>query len=160
MHFEPTYVASTAAVFSATISPFVSWRIAKRTLSANRITSERQAQLAASLKVADFRQAWINDLRDSLVELQAISIVPFSHMKAIADYDGKPDESLRVVAKIALLLNRKDHYYSDLVEKITKFQEAPTNALKRQYRSELVTCCQDVLKIEWERLKAELRIIH
>jgi hypothetical protein len=159
MHIDRTYVAATAAVLSAIISPFVSWRIAKSTLSANKISSERQALLAASLKLADFRQAWINSLRDSLVELQAACIVPLSHIKANTDYDGKPDEALRIVAKIELLLNRKDDYYGGLVEAILRFQEALTNEQKRQRRGELVNYCQDILKTEWDRLKAEVKMI-
>ena len=157
MRIDTTYIAATAAVLSAIISPLVSWRIARSTIAANKITAGQQASLAYSLKIADFRQAWINDLRVSLVELQAAFSVPLSHLRADRVYDGQEvDGVMRIVAKIELLLNRHDSYYESLMEAVERFQDAPTDSLKRQRRHEPVRCCQDVLKIEWDRLKSDL----
>ena len=100
MHIDTTYTVAATALFSAGVSAFVSWRIALHTIAANRLSIDRQAQLAASLKLADFRQAWINDLRDSIAEMQARYIVPLSNYKAVADYvPGSIDEMMRITAK-------------------------------------------------------------
>jgi hypothetical protein len=58
---------------------------------------ERQLALSVALKVAEFRQQWINTLRDSMAELQALAVT-----------EGfETPEFHRLGLKIDLLMNRK-----------------------------------------------------
>jgi hypothetical protein len=107
---------------------------------------ERQLALSGALKIAEFRQQWINTLRDSMSELQALAVTEGS----------EAPEFHRLGLKIDLLMNRKDPRYSELHGYIASFMRADNERERWQCSADYTIVCQDILKTEWEVLKNAL----
>jgi len=120
-----------------------------------RAEKERQMErsLARELKLSEFRQAWIDELRRDLSELSAM--LP----------SGKSDHEVTANAKIASILLRMNpsegpsqKVFEDLMalktecEKKTKSVEV----IDDKYLA-LLNSSNKLLKEEWDRLKADLR---
>ena len=103
------------------------------------------------IKISEFRQAWINSLRDCMAEFQSHGITP-------GHTPGNEREFYKSGTKIELLMNPNDPDYTALQESLYKFLEASEGNTIDKYRhnSEYVTICQRILKREWDRLKGEL----
>jgi hypothetical protein len=111
----------------------------------------RQNRIAsAAVKVAEFRQAWINTLRESVSEFLHVFV------------DEKPDaEKLRKAIllqnRITLLMNQKDEDYDELVGNINL---ALANIGVRETQeacNKVRSSTQRVLKREWNRVKSDLK---
>lgn len=115
-------------------------------LSGRNATKNARSQndLAGKLKLADFRQAWINELRNCASELQSRSLEP-------APRDAKELE--RLAHKIRLLMNPKDSNYPELSKLIDELLGDPGYGEVNQ----MTTLTQTILKTEWEVLKSDLR---
>jgi hypothetical protein len=111
--------------------------------------TERQNNLAAKMKLADFRQAWINQLRDCLADLQARGLM--------SDYkDEELLELYRIAAKVRLLMNKGDENYGALSNLIDLLiGNADQNGRIKCVR-DLTPLSQKILKAEWEVLKRDL----
>jgi hypothetical protein len=108
---------------------------------------ERQVALTYAVKMAEFRQGWINDLREAMAGFHSVAIMPGSLDKR---------EFYRLGTKIELLMNRTDPRYGELVQCMYDFLMAESREEKWSCNAPFVTICQDVLKTEWEVLKREL----
>lgn len=108
---------------------------------------ERQLELNAAIKIADFRQQWINSLRESMAALQAMSVTERSL---------EQPEFYRLGTRIELLMNRNDPRYPQLDGCIIEFMRAKTERERWQCSATFTTVCQDILKTEWEVLKRDL----
>src|SRR5258708_885555 len=86
------------------IFSFLSVWLSGRTADRN---AQRQNDLAAKMKLADFRQAWINDLRDCLSQLQSRGLASKHNPKEL-------QELCRLALKIRFLMNKKDADYGRL----------------------------------------------
>lgn len=107
----------------------------------------RQILLNSTAKLAEFRQRWINDLRDAMAKFTAL---------AIANDASNFQETVEIGAKIALLMNRRDKRFPDLVRGMTAFRERAQSRESTFDLSAFRRLCQDILKDEWEVLKKEL----
>ena len=107
---------------------------------------ERQLALSVGLKIAEFRQQWINTLRDSMSELQALAVTTGS----------ETPEFHRLGLRIDLLMNRKDPRYSELRGCIASFMRADNERERWRCSADYTTVCQDILKTEWDVLKKDL----
>jgi hypothetical protein len=110
-----------------------------------------QIKFKHAAKVAEFRQAWINDLRESMAILQSIGVTPdlqHSHQT----------EFYRAGTKIELLMNRNDERYRKLQECMYSFLSAETVEEKYLCNAPFVSICQDILKSEWEVLKKDFDV--
>lgn len=58
--------------FSTLIAAFASWYATHRALK----TERSKMNFEATLKIAEFRQAWINSLRDEMSEFQSYGVLP------------------------------------------------------------------------------------
>jgi hypothetical protein len=114
-----------------------------------RSNAERQNDLAAKMKLADFRQAWINQLRDCLADLQARGLMS-SHK------DDEMLELFRIAAKVCLLMNKGDTHYTTLSNLMDLLIRNADQDSRIKYVRELTPLSQDILKTEWEVLKRDL----
>jgi|HubBroStandDraft_6_1064221.scaffolds.fasta_scaffold23382_5 hypothetical protein len=111
--------------------------------------AQRQNDLAARMKLADFRQAWINELRNCLSESQSRGIT--------SNLDRREMQELRRIAtKIRLLMNKQDTNYAKLDILIAALVGDADQGNKLQIGQEMTPLCQDILKAEWEVLKRDL----
>ena len=150
LHITPTaqlsiFILVPMAV--AALFTYLSTRVASKTASDN---ADRQIDLTSRVKLADFRQGWINDLRDSFAELQSCALTnTFSDVEMTTLY--------RLSAKIHLLMNREDPRYVQVSGAVMAITSNANPAGRARVVQELTALAQDVLKTEWEVLKVDLR---
>lgn len=114
-----------------------------------RRSSEKQARMQTALKLAEFRQAWIDSLREAMAEFQSYGVTPgVEHFKEPKFY--------QVGTKIELMMNRSDPEYSELDGCLYDFLMAETETQKYTANPKYVLICQNILKREWDRLRADL----
>lgn len=149
---ETVIYACMVGAVSAAGAAFGSWLSSRATIKATQnalIGINRQIEFQRSAKIAEFRQAWINDLRESMATLQSIGVAPnLQHQQETEFY--------RAGTKIELLMNREDRRYQPLQRCMYAFLAAKTTEDKFLCNAPFVEICQDVLKTEWEVLKREL----
>ena len=126
---------------------FLSTIVASRTASAN---ADRQIDLTSRVKLADYRQNWINDLRDSFAELQSCGLTnKFT--------DAEMTKLYRLSAKVHLLMNRDDLRYAKVSGAIMAITSNASSESRARAVQDLTAVAQDVLKTEWEVLKTDLK---
>ncbi len=130
--------------FLAFLTTLLSNKKADRQEAANR-------KIAAQLKIGEFRQAWINDLRNQLSTYYAKTITA-------GEMHDDWEELALLSGKIRLLMNADDVDYDRLVDvlrELTKAMEARDEEIG-QIADELLKTSQHILKREWDRLKNDL----
>ena len=110
----------------------------------------RQLNSAHALKVAEMRQAWINNLREAMSTFQSYGVTPD------LDQDGTR-EFYEAGTRIELLMNPKDKNYERLHRTMYAFLGPRSAEEKYEKNPEYVDVCQEILKGEWEVLKAEVK---
>lgn len=145
------FIAALAALAAATFS-FVSAWLTNRTARKNYAL---QAKIAQQLKHADFRQAWIDELRKAMVEFQRLSV------EAEANADGKNPGSVAFghALEILLRMNPRDPNYDALLEKVGEVIKLPVVESRETWldsHADFVRLCQIILKTEWDVLKRDL----
>jgi|SRR5580698_4084887 hypothetical protein len=108
---------------------------------------ERQIAFDHAAKIAEFRQAWINDLREAMATFQSIGI---------PKDDPAEQELRRIRTKIELLMNRRDDKYPELHRLMHDMGNAIANDDSSWFNAPFVELCEDILKTEWEVLKRDL----
>lgn len=128
---------------------FVTTYISNHSAS-NRDLANRR--IAAELKIAEFRQAWINSLREALSEFHSYGTIPGGNPKLEREF-------YRLGTKIELLMNPNDPDYGALQECLYRYLDASDKEDIEKYRlnTTLIDLSQGILKREWDRLKRELR---
>jgi hypothetical protein len=106
----------------------------------------KQIKSAHALKIAEMRQAWINNLRDSMASFMSIRETPDTDPFKNREYWEK-------AAKIDLLMNPNDPDYKALQ---ISFNEAQDNNDGTARKATFMNICQRILKREWEALKREV----
>lgn len=109
----------------------------------------KQLKSAHALKVAEMRQAWINNLREAMASFQSYGVTPD------LDHTGHR-EFYEHGTKIELLLNPMDPDYEELQGCLYSFFNTNTLAEKFSANPQYVSVCQRILKREWEVLKREI----
>jgi hypothetical protein len=109
--------------------------------------ARRQNELAARLKLADFRQAWINELRNCFSDFQS---------RGTIREPTEVREMQRIAFKIRLLMNRNDANYARLNSLIRGLPDNADQQAANEIVEEMIPLCQDILKEEWEVLKRDL----
>jgi hypothetical protein len=119
----------------------------KRTLRDARV--ERNLQRA--LRLSDFRQKWIDDLRVDLAEFESL----------VCLWNGVDDKDLArqvlmLQAKIRMRFSRNDPSFNVLFTSMhSSIKEARRGSLSPD-ASPVAVIGQQILMSEWERLKADL----
>jgi len=103
-------------------------------------------------KLAEFRQSWIRDLRDEISRFLGLTI-----SFANSQFDDWSAVN-RHMCKIELLMNRDDPRYKKFTALMGKLSvvSMENNDDTAEIEEEFIRCSQEILKAEWDRLKAEL----
>jgi hypothetical protein len=137
-------IAASAALGSAFFA-FVAAAINARVARNNAILS---AQIAQRIKRADFRQAWIDKLRENLSS---------AHI-GFEDSKGLSKEDATHAMRALMLVNRNDQDYERLTNCIAK--KADKSGMSEDDVSDLnkefLLVSQDILKREWNVVKNEI----
>jgi len=151
------------AIIAAVSAYFAGRLAANSTRDAARLaaqTAETTARLAAEgvaneikltsmVKIAEFRQAWINDLRAAMAKLSAITL---------RGTEADEAELYEQRARIRLLMNRNDERYAPLVRRMDQIIGFARDQRHGQ-TEEFILISQEILKQEWEVLKRDLAYI-
>lgn len=134
-------------LISVVVASLASWYSTHRVLRAEREKRDFQA----AVKVVDFRQAWITELRNAMAEFQSYGVLP----------DANPSldrEFYQLGTKIELLMNPNDQEYKTLQGHLYSFLAVASGTREEKYRTnaEYLATCQSILKREWCRLKFDL----
>lgn len=106
--------------------------------------------LAVKMKLADFRQAWINQLRDCLADFQAFGLV--------SKYgDDEMLQIYRLSLKVRFLMNKEDPKYPALSNLIDLLTGNAAEKGRIKIVRELVPLTQEILRTEWKVLKRDLK---
>lgn len=110
---------------------------------------KRQIKSNSATKIAEMRQAWINNLRNELASFP-------SHFLS-TDEDPLPDQSTyERIAKIQLMMNPLDGNYKRLTDAANAIITSENRIQKHNAHKEYISVCQEILKTEWEVLKSEI----
>ena len=150
--FAVVFAALVAGIFTY-ITALLNSRSAKLAAQISSENAKLQARLAANVKLAEFRQNWINALREDMskfLALEAMYKVRKVNEKALED-------SFDIAAKIKLRINSTDKNYEELcicMEGLASSKDfANLNGISIKY----VRVCQDILRAEWVVLRDEVR---
>lgn len=119
----------------------------------NRISRENArlaATLSANIKLAEMRQAWINNLRADMAELQAMAVTPNKDFQSETKF-------YQLMARIELSLNPEDEDYGALETALYQYINGTDETERRANDAPYVAVCQRILKREWDVLKAEIK---
>ncbi|WP_144428187.1 hypothetical protein [Azospirillum thiophilum] len=144
-----TIAAPVIALFGAAIGAVIAFFATKYNADTSRKNALIQARLNQHIKISDFRQNWINDLRNAMAGFQSYGTTPgLDHMQAREFYEFG--------TKIELLMNPNDEDYNNLTELLYRYLAAREIHEKFNVNAEFIEICQRILKREWERTKIEL----
>ncbi len=141
-----TAVAGLLSCLAVIASAYISSTIAKKNIELNR----KQLKFNHELKLAEFRQKWIDNLRDTMAEFQAIGTHPKTDQILEKDF-------YKLGTKIQLLMNPADSEYDKLHSIMYEYYYAQTPDEKNNLDDTFVKLCQGILKREWDRLKSDLK---
>jgi hypothetical protein len=135
------------------LTVLISWFVAAQTNRTSRKLAEKERALSVQLKLAEFRQAWIDGLREDLAAYSAATF----HTSDMPLQNDRLHEIVSLGARVMLRMNTKDPDYE-------AFKTALSHALPSSQEEAdaaktsltVVTIGQRILKREWERLKSDL----
>lgn len=118
-------------------------------IKANIKAQSRQRKLDHQLKLADFRQAWINDMRTDLALYSALT-----WSGSLNQSDEAKKEQVMAQARILMRMNPNDPDYVAMERSLLN-----PIANEKVDRKALFQIGQPILKREWERLKSDLNAV-
>lgn len=150
IYLHPVIIAAVIAAVAAVVTSLVALRAARVSSETARRNALIQGIIAQRMKRADFRQAWINELRKDFSKV-------ISHFLR----EEISDEFHVIAANTLLMLNRSDPDFeeyrrsaSEIYSSIEKTGDAPTEKI-----GSLMTVAQRILKREWEVTKQEIGLL-
>ena len=143
-----TSAAALAAAFLALITAIIAGLVALR-------NGYLTARTAAQIKHADFRQSWINSLRNEMSTFQSLAV------GSALDDKQNVQKLAASGTKILLLMNPKDPEYKALLNGLhavmAGWRVNRSNFLIKH--AEMNALCQRILKREWNVTKREMHAI-
>lgn len=132
------------------------WYIVSSIVSNKQIkkSEKERCRFESAVRIAEFRQQWINDLRNTMAEFQGYGVCPNSDPSKICEF-------YQLGTKIELLMNPNDEDFIALRAALYGFlKSAKGNTAEKYYNNpDYVMICQKILKREWERLKNDLNCV-
>ncbi|MFU1479276.1 hypothetical protein ACM25N_16770 [Roseovarius sp. C7] len=108
-----------------------------------------ERELSRKMKLADFRQEWINRLRDDLSEIASLTVNPIS----------LNDERIHQLnmrrGRVRLSLNHSEHHAVRLINAMNELAKTTQEDIGEN-QTTFVNVGHELLKAEWERLKDDL----
>lgn len=158
-------ISATTALVAVAVSPFVSWKIAKRQINASNVSSKRQV--------------WIDELRKDVAEALALlsrieelkrpnpELTPQEQLDV---FDKRMEAQLRAIEllmQIKLRLNPNEQDHNDLVKAFQSLNNASSDPqpgeteedrrrLQAEFasaRDNVLAVTQKILKSEWNRVR-------
>lgn len=164
--FEGSGPTALVALFAALVALLVGLA----TALINRRNAGLQAVISQQMKHAEFRQAWINRLREEMANLRS-RLLTLDQPDAPGTKAGSGSKSprerraefLASSTMVRLMMDRKDEDYGRMVELIDRFEAgsnaSPAKGSPPAQDSDLldfIEVCQDIIKREWEVTKADM----
>lgn len=123
-------------------------RALERELRSKDLLIERE--LSRKMKLAEFRQDWINHLRDDLAEIASLTVNP-------AALEGQRIHELnKRTGRVRLRLNLTEPLSKKLLLAMNAASEQSKQDDEGELQTALVNAGQELLKFEWDRLKSDL----
>jgi hypothetical protein len=110
----------------------------------------RQLQSSHTLKIAEMRQAWINDLRNTMATFQSYGVTPNLDQKTCREF-------YETGTKIELMMNPTDPDYAELQRCLYRFLDSDGPREKYSSNPDFIDVGQRILKREWEVLKRDIQ---
>ena len=140
------------ALAGVVIGGFITSWPALRGHRINKENAELQARLTANVKLAEFRQAWINNLRNDMADFQARSI---SYRPGVDNFE----EIHKIGSRIELHINPKDKLLPALRDSMAACISSNTPQQKIDANGQFVSICAKILNAEWKVLKKEVKSV-
>ncbi|WKL57882.1 hypothetical protein Q1W73_02560 [Asticcacaulis sp. ZE23SCel15] len=131
-------IAATIAFIGVVVTLLFQWR-----------NFNKQLRSSHALKIAEMRQAWINNLRDAMSKFQSYGVTPNLNQSSEREF-------YELGTKIELLMNPSDPDFDDLQNCLYGFLNANVISEKYAANPKYVEVCQRILKREWDTLKQEI----
>jgi hypothetical protein len=132
-------IGPVGAFIGVAIGALLSWKI-------TRYNSTRQIELQTAIKITEFKQKALGDLRDCMARFQAIGMTP--------EVDASRErEFYEYGTRIELLLSSDEEEYSELQKRMYDLLSAKSTPEKYACNIPYVQVCQAILR----RKEAELR---
>ncbi|CAO1653411.1 hypothetical protein [Parasphingorhabdus sp. NYA22] len=153
-HFISRKNATLAASISAenaSLAASISRENASLAAEISKQNEKLRANLQSNVKLAEFRQNWINDLRTDMAKINSIGVTPSAdHSKNLDFYD--------LMARIQLRMNPEDENYEDLNDCL---YDLLNKSVEEKYGAspKFIHVSQKILKREWDTLKAEIESV-
>ena len=147
-------ISLTIAAIAIFFGPLISIIITNKTLKLN-------SKIASKSLISPIRQQWIDNLRNTIIELLAKS----HHYCVSGTEDREDEEYYRIIElekKIILLINSKEEDNNKLLEKISEMLDnlykggMKSDILFWEKHNEIIQISQSILKREWERVKNDI----
>jgi hypothetical protein len=138
-------------IIVGSLGVFASFRASDKAMH----STERQLEFNRAAKIADFRQQWISELRETMAKWRSFGIFP-AEGETPTEREAIAQEINRLRTKSFLLMNRRDARYTKLHGMMTSVSYAMAYADRGSGDDPFVELFQDILKTEWETLKADL----
>lgn len=136
-------IIAAASALGAAIFAFIAAMI---TAKVQRRNAELEAKTASNIKLAEFRQLWIDRLREDFVSLKI----------KIAQQPENIDRELgEHIYRIFLMINKDDPHIEEIRSLINECLKGGAEGRNAQVR--LLSIFQRVLKNEWEVVKVDLK---
>ncbi len=121
------------------------------TLWGSRTNAKEQNGLESRMKLADFRESWLNNLRNTISELTGV---------VLTAPNMSDTETLRRAAELAtrakLLMNKHDERYHEFISLLDAIVNNDNSESRFKLATDLTAVVQDILKAEWNVLKRDL----
>ena len=111
------------------------------------------ASLSSNVKLAEMRQAWINELRTEMINFFALC-----NARRIDENTTKLNDVHRSGTRIELSMNPADVDYETLrAAMFGLYNKVPVGRTSEEMDDEYLVVCQRILKREWDRLQADIK---
>jgi hypothetical protein len=130
-------------------------KVAARAAAKNAQAALLSTRLAGHREIAKLRIQWMETLRNTLAEYHAVLMTWDEERDAVEG--KKPMERLVLLGtQIDLLLNQDNDAQKKLWDVAERIYHLPTSEAQKEDKA-LVEAARNVLKLEWERVKSEMR---
>lgn len=134
-------LAALLSLFGAIIASLVAW-----------FNGFKQMRTAQRLKHAEFRQQWIDKLRDDMARFIRLATENFGSEESDAELNA-------CRAAIILRMNRKDPDFKALLDLMIELMRKSRKGDRKEFTEvevQFLLCSQRILKREWEVTKSEM----
>jgi len=153
-------VVPITGLIAAIIAGLVSWighRVSRKnallTAEISRLNAQLNASLESTVKLAEFRQNWINEMRADMAAFQSKCVFLKTRPEIV-------DQVFEIENRILLRMNPRDVNHDNLSMTMYRIRTANTPKELGSETNKFVQVCQLILKDEWDVLKRELRTLN